>query len=91
MILTRKVGEYEMGYLDHEISVYENNKTKFTSEYDQHWVIISRDNILGFFRTFEAASAKLIEEYDPKNPNRRFLVRKINEPTPVLNSFRHAL
>lgn len=79
-----------MSSLSAEIRFYEKHQAKFKRENDQDWVIISGDEIIGFFSTFESASKKLQQEYNPKNPNRRFLVRRINQPMPVLNGFKYA-
>ena len=79
-----------MSHLAHEISVYEKHETEFRKTNDQDWVIISGDEILGFFSSFESASRQLRREFNPNEPDRPFLVRRINRPIPVLNGFKYA-
>lgn len=74
-----------MSDLSQEIEFYRLNESDFRQSHMNDWVLISRNEILGFFNAFEDAAVKLEAEYDEKSPERPFLLRQIGSPQPVIN------
>ena len=70
----------DMEALDKEIAFYESKKNDLEKEHTGEWVLVHGDQIISFYKSFEAAAEEAVQKFG-SGP---YLIRQVGAPSLVL-------